>query len=626
MKEKGVTLPHRHLGRARHRCHPAGGEEAGPRARRDRPRPAVLRPGLRRGAGGRRRLRAHQHRAVHRDRLDPGAQVYDKWMEEVGGPKTSPRRPGLLAPACCSPPRPTRSATTSPATSLVAALEGIHEWDAGGLQLLADPGANKHNDCFLYLQIKDKDFVRAFPKKGFACDPDNVVDAEEEVRHRLRAGTRSPWRTSSASWSSSACRPRRSTPSPPAAWSSPTRPRASSTSPTGPSGCWPRSATGSCGRTAAGPAGSRSVVVLFVEAPLIGILLDRLIMRRLADASTITTIVVTIGLLVAFVSAGRDHLAAGHVDARAARVLLRRHGVDPRGERQLPRVRRPRRGACSSPSGCGSLLYNTRIGVAMRAVVDNRELGALNGVDPNRVSSVAWVLGSMLAALAGVLIAPILPQFTPVALTLLVISAYAAAMVGRLRSLPLTFLGAVILGELEYLLAFIDTKRIGGDTIADLAKDLQAVGAGDPAVPRPDLPARGPRGGAVVAPLPAPRSRRCGRWRCRWSPTSRSCFVIVQSGWVSRVDRRRARQGHRPRCRHALARAAHRVRRAGLAGPARLRRHRRGHGVEARARRRPRRRGGDRRRGRRARGPARAARCATSTWPSPRWPSPCSSR
>ena len=48
------------------------------------------------------------------------------------------------------------------------------------------------------------------------------------------------------------------------------------------------------------------IFVLFVEAPLLGILLDRLIMRRLSDASTITTIVVTIGLLVAFVSlAGR---------------------------------------------------------------------------------------------------------------------------------------------------------------------------------------------------------------------------------------------------------------------------------------------------------------------------------
>ena len=43
------------------------------------------------------------------------------------------------------------------------------------MQLLADPGSNAHNDCYLYLQIKDKDFVRAFPKKGFSCAKDNVV-------------------------------------------------------------------------------------------------------------------------------------------------------------------------------------------------------------------------------------------------------------------------------------------------------------------------------------------------------------------------------------------------------------------------------------------------------------------
>ena len=52
----------------------------------------------------------------------------------------------------------------------------------------------------------------------------------------------------------------------------------------------------------AGPAGSRSSSCCSSWRPLLGWLLDRLIMRRLADASTITTIVVTIGLLVAFVS------------------------------------------------------------------------------------------------------------------------------------------------------------------------------------------------------------------------------------------------------------------------------------------------------------------------------------
>jgi ABC-type branched-subunit amino acid transport system substrate-binding protein len=109
----------------------------------------------------------------------PALQVYDKWMEEVGGPKTSlgvqAFSAGLLFATAAD-----SIGSDLTRDSLVAALEDIHEWDAGGLQLLADPGANKHNDCFLYLQIKDKDFVRAFPKKGFSCDPDNVVTLKKK--------------------------------------------------------------------------------------------------------------------------------------------------------------------------------------------------------------------------------------------------------------------------------------------------------------------------------------------------------------------------------------------------------------------------------------------------------------
>jgi branched-chain amino acid transport system permease protein len=49
---------------------------------------------------------------------------------------------------------------------------------------------------------------------------------------------------------------------------------------------------------------------------------------------------------------------------------------------------------------------------------------------PTRVSSLAWALGCTLAGIAGVLIAPIL-TLDQTQLTLLVINAYAAAMVGR---------------------------------------------------------------------------------------------------------------------------------------------------------------------------------------------------
>jgi branched-chain amino acid transport system permease protein len=65
----------------------------------------------------------------------------------------------------------------------------------------------------------------------------------------------------------------------------------------------------------------------------------------------------------------------------------------------------------------------------MRAVVDDRNLAALNGASPARISMMSWAFGASLAAVAGILIAPIL-NLEILNLTLLVVVAYAAAVVG----------------------------------------------------------------------------------------------------------------------------------------------------------------------------------------------------
>src|SRR5690606_28306137 len=91
------------------------------------------------------------------------------------------------------------------------------------------------------------------------------------------------------------------------------------------------------------------------------------------------------------------------------------------------------------------VLFSTRAGVSMRAVVDSRSLARLHGARPDRSSALSWALGSSLAALAGILIADQV-GLEVLTLTLLVVNAYAAAVVGRLTSLPMTFVGAVILG------------------------------------------------------------------------------------------------------------------------------------------------------------------------------------
>jgi branched-chain amino acid transport system permease protein len=93
-------------------------------------------------------------------------------------------------------------------------------------------------------------------------------------------------------------------------------------------------------------------------------------------------------------------------------------------------------------------MYRTRTGTAMRAVVDNRELSGLAGASPAYFGQLGWMMGATLAAVAGVLLAALVTLDIQT-LTLIVINGYAAAMVGRLRNLPLTFLGGVLLGLVQ---------------------------------------------------------------------------------------------------------------------------------------------------------------------------------
>ena len=187
------------------------------------------------------------------------------------------------------------------------------------------------------------------------------------------------------------------------------------------------------------------ILVVFVIAPVFGAVVERVLMRNLAGATVVTTVVITIGLLVMLIGIAQsawppnephlvDEFFAGS-SVTLAGIAISGHQLFSLGA------------AVAAAAGLYVVLNRTRMGLAMRAVVDDRNLVALNGAKPNQVSMLSWAMGSSLAALAGVLLAPIV-QLEIFTLTLLVINAYAAAMVGRLRSLPRTFLGALALGLL----------------------------------------------------------------------------------------------------------------------------------------------------------------------------------
>ena len=186
--------------------------------------------------------------------------------------------------------------------------------------------------------------------------------------------------------------------------------------------------------------------ILVVFAPLLGVAIDVLIMRNLHTASEEVRVIVTVALMLFLLGVGywiwdpgvprtiprffeQDHARIFNVNVTYHQIIV---VIAALLVAVLLRL----------------FLFRTRIGVALRATVDAPDLAAYFGAAPGRVRMLGWAMGSSLAALAGVLLAPLV-TLDVLLLTLLVINGFAAAIVGRLKSLPLTFAGGLALGLLE---------------------------------------------------------------------------------------------------------------------------------------------------------------------------------
>jgi branched-chain amino acid transport system permease protein len=98
-----------------------------------------------------------------------------------------------------------------------------------------------------------------------------------------------------------------------------------------------------------------------------------------------------------------------------------------------------------------AFLRFTKLGTAMRAMANDREITATLGVPVRRVEAAAWLGCGILAGLAGLLLADLV-ALDATTLTFLVISSLAAVLIARLRSIALTFAAAIVVGLLHDLL------------------------------------------------------------------------------------------------------------------------------------------------------------------------------
>ncbi|MFD5488181.1 ABC transporter permease subunit [Streptomyces sp. CH8.1] len=212
------------------------------------------------------------------------------------------------------------------------------------------------------------------------------------------------------------------------------------------------------------PAVPAALLVVFVLAPGLGWGLDRLMFRRLARVGETAQIVATIGLLVALPAAGLwavELLADAGAPVKPAENRFGLPGVGPSPAKSWQ---------LTDGVGIDSdqlitwvvtalvavalwvLMRHTRIGLLLRAAVDNRSLTELRGISADRLSSVAWMIASVLAGLAGVLATPLL-GLSAHDFTLFLFVSATAAVIGRFASVPLAFAGGLGLGVLQNLVA-----------------------------------------------------------------------------------------------------------------------------------------------------------------------------
>lgn len=97
------------------------------------------------------------------------------------------------------------------------------------------------------------------------------------------------------------------------------------------------------------------------------------------------------------------------------------------------------------------LVQRTRLGRAMRAIAQNRQVASLMGVDVNTVIAATFAIGSGLAAIAGILIAVYYGLSHYAMGFMLGLKAFTAAVLGGIGNIPGAMLGGLILGIIESL-------------------------------------------------------------------------------------------------------------------------------------------------------------------------------
>ena len=97
----------------------------------------------------------------------------------------------------------------------------------------------------------------------------------------------------------------------------------------------------------------------------------------------------------------------------------------------------------------------TRFGLLTRAAAESEKGAYVSGIQPDRIAAVNWMISGAVAAVAGILIAPIVP-LTPNLFTLLIVPALAAAVIGNFQRLLPAVVAGIVIGMVQSDLIYLN--------------------------------------------------------------------------------------------------------------------------------------------------------------------------
>lgn len=189
-------------------------------------------------------------------------------------------------------------------------------------------------------------------------------------------------------------------------------------------------------------------LVGIATAVFIGLVFERLVVRRMVDASRLSVAVATIGLFL--------FLIAASAFAFSEAVVVLPPPITGLGPRIFDFYVSPTALLGLATVGVFGLglttfLRRTDFGLGVLAAAQDPSMVRLVGVRLSRVSAFTWGLAGALGAIAALLIEPIIGAFGPGFMTQFFLRGLAAALLGGLASLPGAFVGGIALGVIEAL-------------------------------------------------------------------------------------------------------------------------------------------------------------------------------